>query len=111
MKGSKMKCKYCDKEINSIDIHEVYKKSLDSIHNATDLYIDHDYFIETRFYCPECNDILDEDEVLLSVKEQRNIKKAEKILVDNGIDPDEAQTVLQAIGYVLMDKELYPENN
>lgn len=32
---------------------------------------------------------------------------AEKVLVDNGIDPSEAETVLQALGYVLLDKELY----
>lgn len=36
------------------------------------------------------------------------IKKSEQVLVDNGISPDEAQTVLQAIGYTLLDKELYP---
>lgn len=38
------------------------------------------------------------------------IKKAEQILIDNGIDKDEACVVLQAIGYVLLDTELYPEN-
>lgn len=37
------------------------------------------------------------------------IKAAEGVLIDNGIDPDEAQNVLQAIGYVLLDTELYPE--
>lgn len=37
------------------------------------------------------------------------IKKAEKVLVDNGIEADEASTVLQALGYVLLDTELYPE--
>lgn len=35
------------------------------------------------------------------------IRSAEKVLVDNGIDPSEAETVLQALGYVLLDKELY----
>lgn len=38
------------------------------------------------------------------------IKSAEKVLVDNGIEPDEVYTVLQALGYVLLDVELYPEN-
>ena len=33
---------------------------------------------------------------------------AEKVLIDNGIDEDEAQIVLQAIGYTLLDEELYP---
>ena len=37
-----------------------------------------------------------------------SIKKAEQILVDNGIEQDEAATVLQALGYALLDKELYP---
>ena len=35
---------------------------------------------------------------------------AEKVLIDNGIDADEADTVLQAIGYALLDAELYPED-
>lgn len=35
------------------------------------------------------------------------IKSAEQVLIDNGIDKDEADTVLQAIGYVLLDTELY----
>lgn len=38
-----------------------------------------------------------------------SIKKAEQILVDNGIEQDEAATVLQALGYTLLDKELYPK--
>lgn len=40
---------------------------------------------------------------------KEDIKKAERCLIDNGIDPDEACTVLQAIGYILLDVELYPE--
>ena len=35
------------------------------------------------------------------------IKKAEQCLVDNGIDEDEAAVVLQALGYILLDKEIY----
>lgn len=34
---------------------------------------------------------------------------AEHVLTDNGIEHDEAPTVLQALGYVLLDTELYPE--
>ena len=37
------------------------------------------------------------------------IKKAEQVLIDNGIEPDEAEIVLQTIGYVLLDEELYPD--
>ena len=39
---------------------------------------------------------------------QESIRKAEQVLIDNGIEPDEAPVVLQALGYVLLDEELYP---
>lgn len=37
-----------------------------------------------------------------------SVKAAEKVLADNGIDEDEAQSVLQAVGYALAGVELYP---
>ena len=40
---------------------------------------------------------------------ESNIAKAEQVLIDNGIEKDEAATVLQAVGYVLLDEELYPK--
>lgn len=40
---------------------------------------------------------------------RENVQAAEQVLIDNGIEPDEAQTVLQAIGYTLLNEELYPE--
>lgn len=40
--------------------------------------------------------------------DESKLKKAEQCLIDNGIEPDEAETVLQALGYILLDKELYP---
>lgn len=42
---------------------------------------------------------------------KETIQKAESVLVDNGIGKDEAPTVLQALGYVLLDAELYPDSN
>lgn len=36
-----------------------------------------------------------------------DIYNAEQVLIDNGIDPEEARTVLQAIGYALLNEELY----
>ena len=39
----------------------------------------------------------------------KEIKAAENCLIDNGIEADEAQIVLQALGYILIDEELYPE--
>lgn len=41
--------------------------------------------------------------------EEEDIKRAEQVLIDNGIEEDEAKVVLQAIGYSLINKELYPE--
>ena len=38
---------------------------------------------------------------------RKMIEAAEKALIDNGIEEDEAPTVLQAIGYILLDTELY----
>ena len=40
-----------------------------------------------------------------------DVRNAEQVLIDNGIEPDEASTVLQAIGYVLLDVELYEKEN
>lgn len=40
---------------------------------------------------------------------ETNRSKAEQCLIDNGIESDEAAVVLQALGYVLLDEELYPE--
>lgn len=50
--------------------------------------------------------------IVLNIDETK-FKKAAQRLIDNGIEPDEAETVLQAIGYILLgytllDKELYP---
>ena len=41
--------------------------------------------------------------------QKETIEKAEQCLIDNGIDADEASVVLQALGYILIDTELYPE--
>lgn len=35
------------------------------------------------------------------------IRESEEMLVQNGIEEDEVSTVLQALGYVLLDTELY----
>lgn len=40
---------------------------------------------------------------------QENIDRSIQVLVDNGIDRDEAAIVLQAIGYTLLDTELFPQ--
>ena len=38
---------------------------------------------------------------------ETQIEDAMKCLIDNGIDEDEAETVLQAMGYILLDVELF----
>lgn len=58
------------------------------------------------------NTYTDENPVVATVHKhirKEDIEKAEHCLVDNGVDPDEVCTVLQAIGYILLDEELYPE--
>lgn len=37
-----------------------------------------------------------------------SIRRTKGVLIDNGIDPDEAEDVVQAIGYTLIDTELFP---
>ena len=41
--------------------------------------------------------------------ERTRLARAERILADNGIEEDEVEVVLQAIGYALLDTELYPD--
>jgi hypothetical protein len=48
--------------------------------------------------------------VITSDTLKKNLAAAEKVLVDNGIEEDEASTVLQAVGYALLDTELYPDD-
>lgn len=57
----------------------------------------------------ECKMSEDMPVVLRSIPECQ-VRKAEQILADNGIDPDEVSTALQAVGYALLDVELYPGN-
>lgn len=42
---------------------------------------------------------------------KKNLTATEQVLIDNGIEEDEASTVLQAIGYSLLNTELYPEED
>lgn len=40
---------------------------------------------------------------------EEQINKAMRCLVDNGIEIDEACTVLQALDYIFLDVKLFPE--
>ena len=44
----------------------------------------------------------------ISISEEQ-VDKAIKCLTDNGIDEDDACVILQALGYILLDEELFPE--
>ena len=44
------------------------------------------------------------------IKEE-DLKRSEQILIDNGIEKDEVNIVMQAIGYALIDTELYLEED
>lgn len=50
-----------------------------------------------------------EDHIKVEIPRE-NLRAAEQCLIDNGIDSEEAEIVLQALGYILLDIELYPEN-
>jgi hypothetical protein len=39
--------------------------------------------------------------------DKEDIRRAEQVLIDNGIDADEVDIVLQAVGYTLLNTELY----
>jgi len=41
--------------------------------------------------------------------DKEDVMRAEQVLIDNGIEADEADTVLQAVCYALFDLELYDE--
>lgn len=41
---------------------------------------------------------------------EEQVNKALQCFVDNGIDEDDACVILQAIGYILLDAELFPED-
>ena len=64
--------------------------------------------IDGVYYCYDTLDLIYSPDKTAGIP-NTSIKKAEQILVDNGIEQDEAATVLQALGYALLDKELYPK--
>lgn len=47
--------------------------------------------------------------VVFTTITEENIAKTIQCLIDNGIDESEAEIVLQAIGYTLIDTELFED--
>ena len=68
------------------------------------------HFVEedAEFYYPDEIGEVRRDAVGALITPQK-LRAAEQVLVDNGIEPDEADIVLQAVGYALLDAELYKE--
>ena len=66
---------------------------------------------EPIFACVGCTEKFDVTELLLSSKDdaypvtQASFKVGVQCLIDNGINPDEAEIVLQALCYVLIGEE------
>lgn len=68
----------------------------------------HEPYVSCNKSCPACG--LSYEEALAKiVMSINNRSKAEQCLIDNGIAPDDAPIVLQVLGYILLDEELYPE--
>lgn len=63
-------------------------------------------YLKENLYTFEVDEIVYDNKVVIT---KGIIEKAEQVLIDNGIEKDEARVVLQALGYVLFDGELYPE--
>ena len=40
---------------------------------------------------------------------EEQVNKASQCLIDNGIDEDDACVILQALGYILLNEELFQE--
>ena len=59
-----MICNHCGKEIERIEIHEVFIKTVDSIDSPEDFYQNLNYGIGTKPYCPECGKQLEKKYVL-----------------------------------------------
>lgn len=95
---------------NRKDAVKYVKKDMEGfLHDSHEMNPHVDYVkmsIHTENYMYGCEWNIEEIEVPLPDKKQ--IKKTEKVLIDNGIEQDEASTILQAIGYTLLDMELYP---
>lgn len=69
-------------------------------------YIGEDYYI-WRFVFRNGIWVIEKGDIVYGLTKEK-IEKAEQCLIDNGVCVDEAKTVLQALGYILMDEELYP---
>ncbi len=82
-------------------------------------FMEEGYDYETdMIICPNCGQPIEETKgatemkkIFLHVTEitEEQVNKALQCLIDNGIDEDDAYEILTALGYILLDEELFPE--
>lgn len=74
----------------------------------SDLIIDAQYYIETSLI--KDKDTKRRGGIVVKRAEitSKDIVRSKQVLIDNGIEEDEVDSVLQALGYTLIDTELYP---
>lgn len=117
--GTYVSLEFCG-EKNKEELYEIYTTSECGFKRAwvhsTPQNCETEYTEFTEFSNEEMEMLLEMAKKNLPMKVKLNkdnvsvedIKSAKQVLIDNGIEEDEADVVLQAIGYTLLDTELYP---
>lgn len=108
---------------NDFALIQFYNSKIHDITNATDYTPEHSFYewLNDQYRDPSkqySGVKLDENDNYIWIENfiiinktiyQTNINKAIQVLKDNGIEDDECETVLQAIGYTLLDVELFED--
>ena len=93
------------------DIGDYYKRFSEIYGGAIHIH-DCKMYVYNEDYTQGCEWNIEEVKLTINdITSEDKIKKSEQVLIDNGIESDEAGIVLQAIGYTLVDIELYPNKN
>lgn len=73
----------------------------DMVNKVSDAISDEAGFCHAGFDC----DVTDCDYLIT----EEHKRRAMQVLIDNGVEEDEAEVVLRAIGHTLLDEELFPD--
>ena len=118
--GTYVSLEFCGEE-NREELHEIYTVPECGIKkvwvHSTPQNSETEYTEFTEFSNEEMEMLLEmcKKNLLMRIKLNKDsvsvedIKGAEQVLIDNGIEKDEVDVVLQAIGYTLLNTELYPQ--
>ena len=113
-KFSKSKPRVCTMCATRDEAKNYVKEEIDEwADNRAGTEIEVDYENMSAGYVDErdgCEWSIDEIDIM-PYDYKKNLTATEQVLIDNGIEEDEASTVLQAIGYSLLNTELYPEED